>query len=222
MTLRRGSRYAAARRLNPGIRLLSTFVVAGALLATGCASRATPATARPARPPVPVFVLRPSWATSPEPFAADAAPLVRGLSEGGGLLPRAVAADAACADEPACLDGALAGLPDGEVLVVRLAALADTVLVRASLVHRRFGTTGAARQEVVHDATEARVRDALQALGAALAAPYAPPRPPPPPPLVRTPWFWAVVAGGLAASGAAVGAAVWASQPRPDVVITPP
>ncbi len=171
---------------------------------------------------MPVFVLVPSWATSPAPFPADAAALVRGLSEGGGLLPRTVAADAACADEPACLDAALAGLPDGEVLVVRLAALADTVLVRASLVQRRRGTTDAARQEVVHEATEARVRDALTALGAALAAPYKPPPPPPPPPLARTPWFWAVVAGGLAASGAAVGAAVWASQPRPDVVITPP
>ena len=171
---------------------------------------------------MPVFVLVPSWATSPAPFPADAAALVRGLSEGGGLLPRTVAADAACADEHRVRERRE---PHDEHLAVgqaRERGVETGRLVRASLVQRRRGTTDAARQEVVHEATEARVRDALTALGAALAAPYKPPPPPPPPPLARTPWFWAVVAGGLAASGAAVGAAVWASQPRPDVVITPP
>ena len=105
---------------------------------------------------------------------------------------------------------------------MRLAALGDTVLVRAAMIDRRRGTQAAARQEVIHDATPARVEEALQDLGAALAAPFAPPPPPPPPPIVKTPWFWAAVTGGLAVTGAAVLAAVLASQRRPDVVITPP
>lgn len=191
-------------------------------LVLGCAPRG-PAPATPApRPPIEVAVLSPSWATEPVPYTVSAQPLIRGLSEGGGLHPRGVAADAACADETGCLDRVLAGSPAEDVLVVRLAALGDTVLVRAAMIDRRRGTQAAARQEVVHDATPARVDEALTAVGAALAAPYAPPSPPPPPPLVKTPWFWGVVTGGLAVTGAAVLAAVLASQRRPDVVITPP
>lgn len=190
-------------------------------LVLGCAPRG-PAPATPApRPPIEVAVLSPSWATDPAPYTVSVQPLLQGLSEGGGLHPRSIPADAACADETGCLDRVLAGSPAEDVLVVRLAALGDTVLVRAAMLDRRRGTQAAARQEVVRDATPDRVARALTALGAALAAPYAPP-PPPPRPLVKTPWFWGVVTGGLVVTGAAVLAAVLASQRRPDAVITPP
>lgn len=192
-----------------------------AIASAGCAATPPPSAPAP-RPAVEIAVLAPAWATEPAPYEVGTESLIRGLAEGGGLRPRPLAAKAGCADETGCLERALSGSAAEEVLVVRLAALGDTVLVRAVMVHRRRGTQESARQEVVHDATPERVSKALGALGAALAAPYAPPPPPPPPPLVKTPWFWAAVAGGLALTGAAVGAAVYATERRPDVVITPP
>lgn len=199
-----------------------TAVFALSLLAfgaTGCVHADRPPPAPP--PQVPIAVLRPAWATPSPPFAVDVAPLVRGLSANGGLRPEVTGTDSACVEQPGCLVDAYSSSPFAHVLVVRLAALGDTVLVRATLLDPRRGTEEAGRQQVVQNATLPRVEEALFALGTDLASPFAPP-PRPPPSIAKSGWFWAILAGGAAVTGAAIGAAVWASEPRPDGIISPP
>lgn len=190
-------------------------LVAGALCA-GCVA--------PAQPPpkaVTIAVFEPSWATSPPPLPVGRAPLLAGLQSRGGVRTEDIQEDAACFAESACLARAIANRSAEKALSVRLAALGDTVLVRASLLDTKRGTIDESRQTVVLDATAAKLSDALTDLGRALAAPFAPP-PKAAVPLARSAWFWAIIGASVLGTGAAIGAGVMAAQPRPDVVVTPP
>lgn len=188
----------------------------GAGVASGPGAAAPRAAAK-----VRIALLAPAWATEPPGPPVDVAPLIRGLESSGGVTVTSLPAAASCEPEPACLEGALGDNPAEEVLSVRLAALGDTVLVRASLVDRKRGTQDAARQEVVQGLTPQVLSAALERLGIALGAPFAP-APPPPAPIVKTAWFWGVVAGAVALTAAIAGGAVYAAERRPDVVIVPP
>ncbi len=168
-------------------------------------------------------IVAPSWATEPAVADVDARALLESSQEGGGVRSELVADDSGCASEPACLQS-LSGRRFDKLITVRLAALGETVLVRGVLVDVASGTQDETRQVVVSEASSARLEAALGELGHAFAKPYLPPPPSPARqvPAYETWWFWTAIAASVAVSGAVVTGAVVATQPQPDVVITPP
>jgi hypothetical protein len=101
----------------------------------------------------------------------------------------------------------------------RLAGLGATVVVRARLVDVEGRAREQSQEEVVRNATEARVREAVARLGRALA---------PSPPDDGEAWYeawWLWTAAGVVALGAAATVIVLAAtgnDRNPDFVITPP
>lgn len=183
---------------------------------------------------VPVAVMPVVWATRRLDAPLDGARIVAHAVERDvrvRAVPRertaqAVAAEPeGCAVDVACVRRVGARLHTRHVVVVELAELGGTVLVRATVVDVRQGTRSATRQEVVRDARPGRLQAALARVGREVARPLAPPRAALAPP--RTFWqrpiVW-VVAGVVAAGAAtAVTVALTASPTEePDVVITPP
>ena len=205
-------------------------------LTPGCAhSRSPSTTSASTRPDLPVAVLPVVWATRRAGAPLDAARVVaRALGRDARVraLPldptaRALRAEpAGCVTDVSCVQRVGTHLRASAVVLVELAELGGTVLVRASVVDVRLGTRSATRQEVVHDARLDRLSAALDRVGREVARPLAPSRAEPP----RTRHFWQQglfwVAAGVVVAGAATAVTVSAtsgsSEPRPDVVITPP
>jgi hypothetical protein len=131
----------------------------------------------------------------------------------------------ACASDLACLRRVGARLHAAHVIVVELAELGGTVLVRATAVDVRSGTRRATRQEVVRDARPARIEAALDRVGREVARPLAPARPAivPARPLWERPITWIVAGVVVAGAATAVTVAATSGSPEePDAVITPP
>lgn len=176
-----------------------------------------------ARASVRFAVVAPTWATEPVIPDVNAAALVESTQAGGGVFSEAVADEPGCAADPPCLQS-LAARRFDKVVTVRLAALGETVLVRGAVSDVASGTQDETRQVVVNGASADSIDAALRELGRAFAKPYLPPPPAPPPetPAYETWWFWTALGASVAVSGAVVTGVVVATQPQPDVVITPP
>lgn len=204
-------------------------------LLAGC-THAGSRSSTPARAPseVQVAVLPVVWATRRPEAPLDGARIVA-RAVGRDVRARAVplersaralgAEPEGCAGDVACVRRVGARLRARYVVVVELAELGGTVLVRATVVDVRQGTRSATRQEVVRDARPARVEAALDRVGREVARPLAPARAAIAP--ARTFWqrpiVWVVA--GVVAVGAATAVTVAAtsnSPAEPDVVITPP
>lgn len=187
---------------------------------SGCTPKG-PSAGAPKPPSVTFLVFNPTWETSPAPAQAGSDPLVEGLTKNGAIQVARVDKPAACAAEPACLAEQVQASGAQKAVSVRLAGLGDTVLLRATVWNGKLGTEEDTRQVTLFNVHQAGLNFMLTKLGVELAAPYAP-KPPAPVPLVRSPWFWGVIALVVVGGAAAAGGAAWASQPKPDVVITPP
>lgn len=205
-------------------------------LLAGCTHGAAPRSASSARAPaeVPVAVLPVVWATRRPDAPLDAARIVAravGRDVRARAVPLASTAQAlavepeGCSGDVACVRRVGVRLQARHVVVVELAELGGTLLVRATVVDVRQGTRSATRQEVVRDARPARVEAALARIGREVARPLAPARAAlvPPRTFWQRPIVWIVA--GVVAVGAATAVTVAAtSSPsaEPDVVITPP
>ncbi len=204
-------------------------------LLAGC-SRAGSRSSTTARAPseVPVAVLPVVWATRRPDAPLDGARIVA-RAVGRDVRVRAVplertaqvvaAEPEGCAGDVACVRRVGARLRAAHVVVVELAELGGTVLVRATVVDVRQGTRRATRQEVVRDARPARVEAALDRVGREVARPLAPARAALAPP--RTFWqrpiVWIVAGVVVVGAASAVTVAVTSSPAEePDFVITPP
>jgi hypothetical protein len=185
------------------------------------------------RPDVEVAVLPAAWATEAPAVDVSATELARELDRAAGVravgsarVEAALAAESEdCASDVACLRRVGETARAAHVVVVELAELGGTVLVRASVVDVEAGTRESTRQEVVQRADAARVEAALRRVGRAIAAGWAPPAPPPEEPA----WYesagvWATVAGVVVVAGVVTAIVLVASDGSqdPDGTITPP
>lgn len=196
--------------------------------ATGCAHAAT---ARPSSPvALRVLVVDPRLETELDTDTALlGAALARGLAREGGLVP----ADASGTElpEPSCLERLaclreLGRLADADFVAATLVTgLGDTAMVRVRLVDVRETGAEQTRQTVVQPAESSSLAAAIEAMGAALAAPFAPrtvasdraaSR------RARFRWLGPLLAVGLAGAATGTYLLVRPSSGGPDVVIVPP
>jgi len=223
------------------VSLLGLVLMASAV---GCATTgARPGAARdvgggsaetsPAKPRVRIAVAPPRWATS-APFEARGAfdALARGLSSMGGVdivrIDELESFDSACAEDATCAEALARRTGASRLLSTELAALGDTILLRARLTDLRSSTEEQTLQEVLQDADAAALETGLDRVGARIAKPFAPPPPPliPPrdKPLAEEPGLWLGLGLGTAAAITAVilGVTLGGSAESPDLVVTPP
>lgn len=212
-----------------------SFVLAAAA-ACGCGGGLSGAHASDGRDarvaaPVRIAVLPPVWVAGGSTLSVNAeSAVMRGLGAQGGVAAQRTSADALgersaaqCAEDLACVCEVGARERVAKAVVTRLAQLGDTVVVRIALVDVRGGTQEQVRQEVVRDATAARVSAAIERVGRELARPFAPSREP-----QRGAWytswpFWTGVAVLAAAGATATILVVTQDNGRqPDGTITPP
>jgi TolB-like protein len=199
----------------------------------GAGASASGAEEAGARPEVEVAVLPMTWATEAPAVVVGMTGLIRELDRAPGVrvvastrVEAVLAAETEeCASDVACIRrvGERARAP--HVVVVELAELGGTVLVRASVVDVAAGTRESTRQEVVQRADAARVAAALRRVGRAIAAAWAPPASP----ADETAWyesaaFWATAAGAVVIAGAVTAIVLVAGDggPEPDGTIVPP
>lgn len=179
--------------------------------------------------PTRVAVTPPAWATATPVDADTTGVLVRALSGRPGLDlddPRRAAdalalRGAACVADLPCVREVGRGLEVDEVVLLRLARLGDTVLVRMTLVDVAGAMREDTRQEVVQGATAERVERSVGRLAADLARSVAPD---PSERLARRWWVWTLSGTALVAVTVLT---AWAATRGdggngPDVVITPP
>ncbi|MBK8253849.1 MAG: hypothetical protein IPK82_14440 [Polyangiaceae bacterium] len=202
------------------VSTLQSALIASMVALSGCTPNG-PTAAAPKLPTVTFLVFNPTWETSPAPAQAESEPLILGLTKNGAVQVARADKPASCAAEPTCLTQHVQASGAQKAVSVRLAGLGDTVLLRATVINGKLGTEEDTRQVTLFNVHQAGLNFMLTRLGVELAAPYAP-KPQPPVPLVRSPWFWGVIALVVVGGAAAAGGAAWASQPKPDVVINPP
>lgn len=191
----------------------------------GCAGAGASARgAEEARAPdVEVAVLPAKWATEAPAVDVRETALAVELDRAPGV--RAVSTPAECGSDIACIRRVGERIGAAHVVVVELAELGGTVLVRGSVVDVAAGTRESTRQEVVQRADAAGVEAALRRMGRAIAAAWAPPSSPP----EETAWYesaalWGTVAGAVVVAGAisAILLVTGDESQEPDGTITPP
>jgi hypothetical protein len=135
--------------------------------------------------------------------------------------------DESCQEDSECLRRVGRELGADLVVTTRLAALGGTTLVRLSVLEIARGAAARARQEVVPDATQVAVEEAIRRMARELAEAFGPE-------VLRKAkawyeqwWVWTlaggvIVAGAVAGIGIAAGGSEHPSSEKPDVVITPP
>lgn len=183
-------------------------------------------------PLIRVVVFPEHWLTLTPSIDVDAAAAASvGLTESGGVEVQdrtttagAVAAgDGECSEEPECVRAIGRELDVERAVVIGLAELGDTVLVRVSVMDVVGGTREHTRQEVVHEATAQAVEAAISRIARELGQTYAPQRETERRWYQRW-WVWTIVGVALAggAVGAIVGTTVVDDEPQPDVTVTLP
>lgn len=190
---------------------------------------ADPATERPL---VRVAILPPLWVTSQPTVRLDAArEAARELStlRGVALADRQRAAELtngeqSCQEDAVCVRRVGRKLQVDKAIVIRLAELGSTVIVRVSLVDARGSSREQTNQQVVRGASGERVGRAIGRMSAELVRPLLPSEPE-----VEQAWYehwWVWVTAGTLVIGAVVTAVVIAvmnaDEESPDVVVTPP
>lgn len=121
-----------------------------------------------------------------------------------------------CYDDLACLRDLGSRLLVDKLVVIKLAALGETVVARLAIVDVARGQQEGTLQEVVHAADTRRVEQAVARLSTDLTQRWAP---------RRTKWFerwWVWAAGGVALAGAATLLIVLPNGSGPDIIIMPP
>ncbi len=203
-----------------------------------CSQAARPAPSTPsARPMVPIAVLPSVWVT-PEPsrnFDATAA-AIDGLVASHGVTarratvpppPETAEPSVACHDDLGCVRRIGGAMKARKVVVVKLAELGDTVLVRIAMIDVEGGTQEQTRQSVVRGAEPSRIAEAVRSLSLELARPFGPPpAPQPPAPAWYEHWWVWAGAGAVVAAGVATPLLLRGKDEtptqQPDVVIKPP
>jgi hypothetical protein len=198
----------------------------------GCAAAQRPVSGRLA--PLPRVVVLPAmWLTSAPRLQVDVeASAVQGLTatrgvvaESGARAAQALAAEVpGCPDDRACVRRVTRRLAGDNAVIVRLAELGDTLLVRISLADAHGGASERIEQRVLHSATAAAVGTAVREMTIDLARPLVPE-----PRTEQSAWYrrWWVWAGLSALTVAATGSILWVnsndSEPAgPDLIVTPP
>ncbi|MFO0615696.1 MAG: hypothetical protein U0414_24085 [Polyangiaceae bacterium] len=216
-----------------GLALLSSALGCGASSARPAPSGAGARPAAPEAKATRIAVAPPRWATS-APFELECASdaLARGLSSMGGVdivrIDHLDAFDARCEEDAGCIEALARDAGATRLLWTELAALGDTVLVRARLTDLRSSTEEQTLQEVLHDVDAVVLRTGLDRVGARVGKPFAPaPAPLLPPrerPVVEEPGLWVGLGLGTAAAITAVvlGVTLGAAAESPDLVVTPP
>ena len=207
------------------------LVLAAAVFGCGGGSAVEPRDARAggARRMTRIAVLPAVWVAGGTGLSVDArGALTRGLEAEGGVTVRNAEVEtsggqdaASCAEDLSCVRRVGAGARAAKALVTRLAELGDTVVVRVALVDVGGGTQETARQEVVREATAARLDAALERVAREIARPFVPPRPP-----EEDAWYerwevWAVT--GVVVTAASVAAALLLTadpETQPDAIVT--
>jgi hypothetical protein len=197
---------------------------------SACSSRPAPA---PPRPPVAVAVFPARWANAEGSFEVDPRRgVARGLGRGARAIdagPELASEGSDCADDVACASRVSARLGARKALLVKLAGLGGTVLLRVVVIDVARRNQEQTRQEIVRDASPTHVDAALARLASEIARPWSP-APRPEGEGSAAPWILAGLGAAVTAGAAIVlGVALSSEDPpsspaeeRPDVVITPP
>lgn len=210
------------------VRVLALVIVAVAL---GCA-KSEPAKSAAQHPAITVTVMPESWATSSPRTRVDAARASRATLRGmrglrvidAAVTARAVRGEGlpGCGDDIACVRRVGQRARSDKALVIKLAELGDTVLVRLDLFDVKRGEQQRTLQRVVRHASAARVAQAIEELTAEAARPFAQPEP------ERKAWYeqwytWLGV-GAFVVTTTVVGVVAARAQEssKPDLVVTPP
>lgn len=206
--------------------LARTVTWGAAWLALGCAQ--APAKAAPTRASATVTVLEPLWMTGEQPLKVPpkqgverALASLRGVRVAPSKTP-ARPEGSACQQDTACIRAVGREAKADKVMVLSLAELGDTVLLKLSVVEARGTNKEQAFQRV---SKTAKVEAALAELTREAAKPFTQPEPKREPSWYERWWVWAGAAA--VAAGATVVILLTTgddspAQHEPDIVITPP
>jgi hypothetical protein len=203
--------------------LCTCLGIVSACAATSSSTRATSSTPDADAPRVLVADVR--WLTEQGPDAMTVEPLralesARARSAVTVLASDADASDA-CAEDIGCVRALGRTVNATHVLVVELAGLGQTMVVRVRLIETERDGSDVARQRVIEDVTLERLEETLTAMGDELVAPFMRAEVEP------RAWYergyvYALGAGFVAAAvGTGIGVHRYRER-RPDVVIVPP
>jgi hypothetical protein len=163
-------------------------------------------------------VLEASWGTTSAIEDSNTSrEIVAGMREQGLSEARALDAEP-CNDDVECLRSTGESYGVERLVAPSLLALGTTVLLRASVIDVALGTRTQTRQEVIADASAARIDAAARALGIELARPHVP--------AAETPWYeqwwpWTIAGALVAGAAVAIAVGVLATGQGPDVVVRP-